>query len=137
MMPENRQTESGTENFSQRKEAALRALLTHKTVERAAAACGCNERTLRRWLKADKKFVERYRREQDSLLQTTVDLLRGESASAVATLASIAKGTRTAKGAGVRVQAAKAILAFGFQAIDLHEVERRLTQIEEFIRSRK
>jgi hypothetical protein len=122
--------ESSVEKLSARKEAALRALLNHKTLEQAADSCNVNVRTLRRWMR-NKKFLARYRHEQDALLTSTVDLLRAESASAVATLASIANNANTAPGAGVRVSACKALLDFGFKGVELHALAERVSQLEQ------
>jgi hypothetical protein len=122
--------ESTVEKLSPRKESALRALLNHKTLEAAAGACNVNVRTLRRWMK-NKTFLARYRYEQDALLTSTVDLLRAESASAVATLASIASNSNTASGAGVRVSACKALLDFGFKGVELHALAERVSQLEQ------
>jgi hypothetical protein len=77
-----------------------------------------------------RKFLARYRREQDALLSSTVDLLRAESASAVATLASIAKNANTAPGAGVRVAACKALLDFGFKGLEIHALAERVSELE-------
>jgi hypothetical protein len=127
--------DSTVEKLSARKEAALRALLNHKTLEQAAESCNVNVRTLRRWMRT-RKFLARYRREQDALLSSTVDLLRAESASAVATLASIAKNANTAPGAGVRVQACKALLDFGFKGIEIHALAERVSELERHQRER-
>jgi len=129
IMRENSHMDSNTEKLSARKEAALRALLNHKTLEQAAEACNINVRTLRRWMRT-KKFLARYRREQDALLSTTVDALRAESASAVSILAAIAKDTLTAPGAGVRVQACRVLLDFGFKGIEIHELSQRISELE-------
>jgi len=121
--------DSSAEKLSARKEAALRALLNHKTLEQAASSCGVNVRTLRRWMRT-KKFLARYRKEQDALLSSTVDLLRAESASAVEILASIAGDAKTAPGAGVRVQACRVLLGFGFKGIEIHELSQRIEELE-------
>src|ERR1700693_1670972 len=121
--------DSSVEKLSARKEAALRALLNHKTRQHAAESCNVNVRTLRRWMR-NREFLARYRQEQDALLSSTVDLLRAESASAVATLAAIAKDANTPPGAGVRVQACKALLDFGFKGIEIHAVVERVSELE-------
>jgi hypothetical protein len=121
--------DSSVEKLSARQEGALRALLNYKTLEKAAESCNVNVRTLRRWMR-NRKFVARYRREQDALLSSTVDLLRAESASAVATLAAIAKDANTLPGAGVRVQACKALLDFGFKGIEIHALAERVSDLE-------
>lgn len=125
----NEAMDSSVEKLSARKEAALRALLNHKTLEQAAESCNVNVRTLRRWMRT-RKFLARYRREQDALLSSTVDLLRAESASAVATLASIAQNANTAPGAGVRVAACRALLDFGFKGIEIHALAERVSELE-------
>jgi hypothetical protein len=122
--------DSSVEKLSARKEAALRALLNHKTLEQAAESCNVNARTLRRWMR-NSEFLARYRQEQDALLSSTVDLLRAEFAPAVATLATIAKDTNTPPGAGVRVSACKALLDFGFKGVELHALAERVSQLEQ------
>jgi hypothetical protein len=77
-----------------------------------------------------KKFLARYRREQDALLSSTVDALRAESASAISILAAIAKDTLTPPGAGVRVQACRVLLDFGFKGIEIHELSQRISELE-------
>ena len=78
----------------------------------------------------NKEFLARYRQEQDALLSSTVDLLLAEFAPAVATLAAIAKDTKTPPGAGVRVQACKALLDFGFKGIEIHALAERVSELE-------
>jgi hypothetical protein len=121
--------DSSVEKLSTRKETALRALLNHKTLEQAAESCNVNVRTLRRWMR-NREFLARYRQEQDALLSSTVDLLRAESTSAVVTLAAIAKDSNTTPGAGVRVQACKALLDFGFKGIEIHALTERVSELE-------
>ena len=123
--------DNSVEKLSARKEAALRALLSHKTLEQAAESCNVNVRTLRRWMR-NREFLARYRQEQDALLSNTVDLLRAESACAVTTLAAIAKDTNTPPGAGVRVQACKALLDFGFKGIEIHALSERVSELERY-----
>jgi hypothetical protein len=42
------------------RDAAIRALLTEKSIQRAAKQCRVNERTLRRWLTEDAAFMAEY-----------------------------------------------------------------------------
>jgi hypothetical protein len=121
--------DSNTEKLSARKEAALRALLSHATLEKAAESCNVNVRTLRRWMRT-KSFLARYRREQDALLTSTVDSLRQESSAAVEILAAIAKNANTAPGAGVRVQACRVLLDYGFKGIELADLAARIAALE-------
>jgi hypothetical protein len=118
---------SSGEKFSRRKERAVQSLLTQSTLTEAARASGVCERTLRRWLQ-NEEFAERVRRERSASLESTVNLLRKSSGSAVEALQAVAGNKRSP--AGARVSASRAILEFHYRGAELTDLMQRVAALE-------
>jgi hypothetical protein len=99
----------------------------------AAAVCGISERTIRRWLQ-NKAFLERYNREQETLLKSVVDRLKTESIGAVAVLSAVARSKKSP--AGARVSAAARILGFRFRSAETQDLEERIAELEQLARNK-
>lgn len=113
--------------FGRKKEAAILALLTQRTVEDAARIAGIGHATLIRWMK-DPEFDAAYRdAKRKTFGQATARLQQGASAAAT-TLLKVMVDAATPP--ATRVRAAEAVLSHGAKAIELEDVEVRLAELE-------
>ncbi len=107
-------------------EKALAALLTCRTIGSAAKKAGVGERTLHRWLN-DPVFRQAYLAARRQVLEQATSVLQRASAAAVTALEkNLTCGTPTAE-----IAAAKAILDYGFKAVETEEFDARLLRLEE------
>src|SRR5712692_5707930 len=68
------------------REQAILALLSERTMARAAERCGVNERTLRRWLTADATFKAEYEAARSALYEAGMSRIQALTGRAVDTL---------------------------------------------------
>lgn len=108
--------------FGRKQEAAIAALLTQPTVEKAARVAGIGPRTLSRWLRVP-EFVEAYRRARLDASSPTLALLQKGSPNAVAILHNAMADRNTP--AAVRVRAADCFLNHAMKARQIDAVEAR------------
>jgi hypothetical protein len=113
-----------------KQDEALAALLVHPTRKAAAEACGIGLRTMMRYL-ADPQFAERYGQAKLELVSATTMQLRVNGTAAVSTLSEVAANPLNPPGAAARVSAARAILEFMFEAVELEDVLERLEKLEQ------
>jgi transposase-like protein len=113
--------------FGRKKEEAIAALLTQRNVEEAARAAGLGTRTLLRWLKLP-EFQTAYREARRAAFgQAVARLQQGTSAAATTLLKTmIDPGTPPS----VRVRAAEAIFNHAAKAIEIEDIEARVTALE-------
>jgi hypothetical protein len=115
------------EKFGRKQEDAIAALLTQRNVEEAARAAGVGARTLLRWLKLP-EFQAAYRQaRREAFSQAIARLQQGTSAAATTLLkVMIEPGTP----ALVRVRAADSVLNHASKAIEIEDIEARLSELE-------
>jgi hypothetical protein len=113
--------------LGRKQEGAIAALLTQRNVEEAARAAGIGTRTLLRWLKLP-EFLAAYRQaRREAYGQAIARLQQGTSAAATTLLKTmIDPGTP----ASVRVRAAEAIFNHAAKAIEIEDIEARVTALE-------
>ena len=108
--------------FGRKQEAAIAALLTQPTIERAARVAGIGSRTLSRWLRVP-AFQEAYRRSRLEASSTTLALLQKGSPNAVAILHQAMADKNTP--AAVRVRAADSFLNHAMKARKIDAADGR------------
>ncbi|MGA2186582.1 MAG: hypothetical protein ABSH47_26495 [Bryobacteraceae bacterium] len=113
--------------FGRKKEEAIAALLTQRNIDEAAKAAGIGTNTLLRWLKVP-EFQTAYREaRRDAFRQAIARLQQGTSAAATTLLKTmIEAGTPPS----VRVRAAEAIFNHAAKAIEIEDIEARVTALE-------
>ena len=113
--------------FGRKKEDAIVALLTTRTVEEAARAVGISTKTLLRWMK-DPEFDTAYRAAKRAAFGQSIARLHHLSSAAVSTLGKmmLEPGTPPA----TRVRAADSILDHTTKAIEIEEIEGRVAALE-------
>ncbi len=114
--------------LSRKQEEAIVALLSTRSVEEAAKACGTPPRTLYRWLN-DPEFDRAYRAARRKTFgQATARLQHGASAAATTLLkVMLDQGTP----ASTKVRAAECVLAHAAKAIEIEDIEARVTALEQ------
>jgi transposase-like protein len=108
-------------------EAAVAALLTQKNYEEAARAVGISVATLLRWLKLP-EFQKALREARRGAYGQSIARLQQGTAAAATTLLKtmIDPGTP----ASVKVRAAEAIFNHAAKAIEIEDVEARVSALE-------
>jgi hypothetical protein len=114
-----------------RQARALEALLTCDSTTEAATACGVPLRTLSRWPAEDQAFQNQYRAARRALVQHGIGQLQKATSDAVQTLRQVMRDT--ASPASARVAAARTVLELALKAVELEDIEQRLTQLERLL----
>jgi hypothetical protein len=115
------------EKFGRKKEEAIAALLTHRNVEEAAKATGIGTRTLIRWMQ-NPEFDAAYREARRAAYgQAIARLQQGSGAAASTVLKMMLDPTVPAS---TRVRAAVSVLEHAAKAIEIEDVEVRLSELE-------
>ena len=115
------------QKLGRKQEAAIAALLTHRNVDEAAQAAGVGATTLWRWLKLPEFQAEYRKTRRDAFSQAVARLQQGTSAAATTLLKTmIDPGTP----ASVRVRAAEAIFNHAAKAIEIEDIDARVTELE-------
>ena len=113
--------------FGRKKEEAIAALLTQRNIEEAAKAAGIAPNTLLKWLK-EPEFQTAYRdARRDAFRQAVARLQQGTSAAATTLLKTMID---QATPASVKVRAAEAIFNHAAKAIEIEDIDARVTALE-------
>lgn len=113
--------------FGHKKEEAIAALLAHRSLEDAARAVGISTKTLLRWLK-EPQFDAEYRKARRAAFSQSVARLQQASSAAVSTLLKIMVDPNAP--ASTRVRAADSVLDHGAKAIEIEDIEARVSELE-------
>jgi hypothetical protein len=115
------------QKLGRKMEAAIAALLTHRNVDEAAQAIEVGATTLWRWLKLP-EFQAAYREARRAAFgQAIARLQQGTSAAATTLLKTMIDPNTPAS---VRVRAAEAIFNHAAKAIEIEDIEARVTALE-------
>jgi alpha-beta hydrolase superfamily lysophospholipase len=109
------------------REQAILALLSERTLERAAKRCGVNERTLRRWLTDDPAFKAEYDAARRATFQAAMSRVATLTVRAVEALEELLADTRHPS---VRLGAARTVAEIGMHQHDTDVIVRKLEEIE-------
>jgi hypothetical protein len=118
--------ESGS--LKRRNEQIILALLQHSSMEKAAQALGVSDVTLWRWMKKP-KFQEEFRRARREAFSQAIARLQQSSAAAVSTLLRVMVDQSTP--ASSRIRAASCVLDNAIRAMELEDIETRLSRLEQ------
>jgi AcrR family transcriptional regulator len=110
----------------------IQALISHASVEDAAAAAKISSASAWRYLQ-DKDVLTRLRETCRDTMQQSKALLQAASVEAVECLRGL---LRDAENESVRVSAAKTLLEMGLRAIELDDIEDRIAKLEAIAKSR-
>ncbi len=120
--------------FGRKKEQAIVALLTHRNLEEAARATGVAPNTLLRWQK-EPEFDAAYRAAKRAAFAQSIARLHHLSSAAVSTLGKVMLDSTTP--AATRVRAADSILNHTAKAIEIEEIEARVSELERALEASK
>ena len=113
--------------FERKKEEAVVALLTQRTIQDAAESIGIGTATLLRWMK-DPEFDAAYREARRAAFSQSIARLQQMSAAAAATLGKVMVDPNTPP--STKVRAADSILDHAAKAIEIEDIEARLAALE-------
>jgi hypothetical protein len=109
------------------RERAILALLSETTIQKAADACGVNEKTLRRWLADDSEFKVDYQAARRATFEAGMSRIHALTCRAVETLEDLLDAT---KFPSVRLGAARTIAEIGLHQHDAETILKKLDEIE-------
>ena len=113
--------------FSHKMEQAIAALLSQRNHEEAARVAGIGVATLLRWQKLP-EFQTAYRQaRREAFGQSIARLQQGTSAAATTLLKTMIDANTPAS---VKVRAAEAIFNHAAKAIEIEDIEARLSELE-------
>jgi hypothetical protein len=110
--------------IGRRREQVVLALLTAWTITDAAAQCGVNERTLRRWMTEDSRFQAEYDRARTATFQLGLHRVEALMGRAVDALDDLLTATKTP---AVQLGAARTITELALHQHEVATILRRLT----------
>jgi hypothetical protein len=113
--------------FGRKQEDAIAALLTQRNVEEAARAAGIGTRTLLRWLQIP-DFQKVYREARRAAFSQSIARLQQGTAAAATTLIKLLLDPNTP--ASVRARVADSIFAHASKAIEIEDIEARVSELE-------
>jgi hypothetical protein len=113
--------------FGRKKEEAIVALLSQRSIEEAARVTNIGTNTLLRWLK-EPDFDAAYRAARRVAFSQAIARLQQASGAAVATLLKIMVDANAP--ASTRVRAADSVLDHAAKAIEIEDIEVRVTELE-------
>jgi len=113
--------------LGRKQEEAIAALLSQRSIEDAARACGVGARTLIRWLKLP-EFNAAYRDARRAAVSQSVARLQQATGAAVSTLLKVMVDPSTPP--STKVRAADSVLDHSAKAIEIEDLEARLSDLE-------
>src|SRR6266853_6820701 len=113
--------------FGRKKELAIAALLTHRSVEDAARAVDLNHNTLLKWLKIP-DFVKEYRAARREVVNQSVARLQQATGAAGTVMLKIMADPNVP--AAVRLRAAECVFDRAFKGVELEDIEERVSELE-------
>jgi hypothetical protein len=113
--------------FKRKLEEAVAAMLTQRNVEEAARSIGISTATLMRWQK-EPEFQQAYRAARRAAFgQSIARLQQGTSAAATTLLKTMIDPNTPAS---VKVRAADSVLNHSAKAIEIEDIEARVSELE-------
>lgn len=106
--------------------AGIAALLTSPSVRAAALACGVGETTFYAWLRLP-AFQEALGKAGGDALRQAMGRLQARAGMAIDTLEAVCSSPD--EGGSAKVAAARAILDFGFKALQVNELESLVAEM--------
>jgi transposase-like protein len=115
------------EKLGAKQEAAVLALLSSRNVEEAARVVGVTPKTLYRWMK-EPAFDTAYREAKRAAFSQSIARLHQMTAAAVTTLGKVMLDSSTPP--ATKVRAADSILNHTTKAIEIEDIEARVSELE-------
>ena len=113
--------------FGRKQEEAIAALLTQRNTDEAARTVGIAPKTLLRWLQIP-EFQAAYRKARREAYGQSIARLQQATSAAAATLLKVMVDPNTP--ASTRVRAADSVLDHAAKAIEIEDIEARVSELE-------
>ncbi len=113
--------------FDRKKEEAIGALLTQRSMDEAARSIGIGAAKLLRWMK-EPEFETAYREARRSAFRQSIARLQQASTAAASTILKLMVDPSST--ASVKLRAAESALTHAAKAIELEDIDARLTALE-------
>lgn len=126
------EVEDGKEELTPKQYAALQALLTSLSIDKAADKAGVDERTIRKWLKEDYEFKAAYRSARREVVEHAIGLLQKAAVGAVGVLVRLLKSGDDR----LAFQAACAVLDRATSGVELLDLAARVEDNEALVQER-
>jgi hypothetical protein len=120
--------------FGRKKEAAIEALLSQRSIDEAARVAGVAAKTLYRWLEVPEFREEYLKARRQVFFQATARLQQASGAAASIMLTLMLDANVPASS---RLRAADSVLDRGAKGIDQEDLELRLRRLEELEKNKK
>jgi hypothetical protein len=120
--------------FGRKKEETIAALLSQRNVEEAARFVNIGTKTLLRWLQLP-EFDRAYREARRAAFSQSIARLQQASSAAAATLLKIMVDPSAP--AASRIRAADSVLGHAAKAIEIEDIEARVSELERTAESSK
>ena len=117
-------------NESQKQDKIIAALLSSESIREAAKNAGISEATIYRQLK-DETFLTAYKAVKREVVNHAVSKLQKSTGKAVKALVEIIEDSDAP--ASARVSACKTILEASMKAVEIEDLEDRITNLEQII----
>jgi transposase-like protein len=111
------------EKLGRKKEAAIAALLTQRSIEEAARAVNISGKTLRRWMRLPEFQTEYLQARRDTVLQTSARIQQNSGAAAAVQLKLMADPSTPAS---VRARTSQYMLEHSRKSLEQEDVLVRL-----------
>ena len=113
--------------FHRKKEEAIVALLSHRTVDEAANAVGIATRTLLRWLQISEFRIEYLKARREVVCQGIARLQQATGAAGVTILKLM---TDPNVPPAVRLRAAEAVFGLALKGVEVEDIEERVAALD-------
>ena len=120
--------------FGRKKEETIAALLSQRNIEEAARFVNIGTKTLLRWLQLP-EFDKAYREARRAAFSQSIARLQQASSAAAATLLKIMVDPTAP--AACRIRAADSVLGHAAKAIEIEDIEARVSELERTAESSK
>ncbi len=120
--------------FGRKQEEEIAALLSQRNIEEAARTSGIAARTLLRWMQMS-EFQTAYREARRDAFAQSIGRLQQAASAAVSTLLKVMVDSNSP--AASRVRAADCVLGHAAKAIELEDIEVRVSELERAAESSK
>jgi hypothetical protein len=114
--------------FTRKKEQAIIALLTNRSIEEAAKSIDIGAQTLHRWMKVP-EFQAAYREAKREAFGQSIARMHYLTSAAVSTLGKIMLDPKTPP--ATRVRAADSVLGQTAKAIETEDIDARVIELEQ------
>ena len=120
--------------FGRKQEEAIAALLTQRNIDEAAKAVGIAASTLLKWMKLP-EFQTAYREARRAAFSQSIARLQQGTSAAATTLIKLLLDPNTP--ASVRARVADSIFNHAAKAIEIEDIEARVSELERAAETRK